>query len=145
MRWLFTPEGERALDAVMRRAPLLAFDFDGTLAPIVRHPDDARIAPAEAALLLDKTIAGCKTDDVPEIRSLGDTLARWRTEILAHHTTGASNGPSPRSRVEPSMSTRNVHEAKLTMRKSYARNGEVEMSMSHTPTSHTRASNRAAR
>ena len=51
MRWLFTPEGERALDAVMRRAPLLAFDFDGTLAPIVRHPDDARIAPAEAALL----------------------------------------------------------------------------------------------
>ena len=101
--------------------------------------------PAEAALLLDKTIAGCKTDDVPEIRSLGDTLARWRTEILAHHTTGASNGPSPRSRVEPSMSTRNVHEAKLTMSKSYARNGEVEMSMSHTPTSHTRASNRAAR
>lgn len=50
--------------------------------------------PTEAALLLDKTIAGCKTDTVAEIRSLGDTLARWRTEILAHHTTGASNGPT---------------------------------------------------
>jgi transposase len=50
--------------------------------------------PAEAALLLDKAIAGCAQDDVPEIVSLGATLARWRTEILAHHDTGASNGPT---------------------------------------------------
>ena len=28
------------------------------------------------------------------MRSLGGTLARWRAEILAHHTTGASNGPT---------------------------------------------------
>ncbi len=33
-------------------------------------------------------------DDVEEIRSLGRTLAAWRTEILAHHETGASNGPT---------------------------------------------------
>ena len=50
--------------------------------------------PAEASLLLDKTIAGCLTDVVAEIRSLGATLARWRTDILAHHSTGASNGPT---------------------------------------------------
>ena len=50
--------------------------------------------PAAAALLLDKAIAGCAGDDVEEIRSLGSTLASWRTEILAHHTTGASNGPT---------------------------------------------------
>lgn len=50
--------------------------------------------PSEAAALLDKTIAGCRADTVAEIRSLGDTLARWRTEILAHHHTGASNGPT---------------------------------------------------
>jgi len=50
--------------------------------------------PAEAALLLDKTIAGCRADTVAEIRSLGATLTRWRTEILAHHATGASNGPT---------------------------------------------------
>ena len=50
--------------------------------------------PAEAALLLDKTIAGCLTDVVAEIRSLGATLARWQTEILAHHSTGALNGPT---------------------------------------------------
>lgn len=50
--------------------------------------------PAEAALLIDKTIAGFANDDVPEIRSLGKTLASWRTEILAHHDTGANNGPT---------------------------------------------------
>jgi len=48
----------------------------------------------EAALLIDKAIAGCATDEVDEIVSLGRTLASWRTEILAHHDTGASNGPT---------------------------------------------------
>lgn len=50
--------------------------------------------PAEAAVLLDKAIAGCAADDVDEIRSLGSTLSSWRAEILAHHDTGASNGPT---------------------------------------------------
>jgi transposase len=45
-------------------------------------------------LLLDKTIAGCLADDVPEIVSLGHMLKSWRSEILAYHTTGASNGPT---------------------------------------------------
>ena len=49
---------------------------------------------ATAEVLLDKTIEGCRLDVVPEIRSLGKTLARWRGEILAHHLTGASNGPT---------------------------------------------------
>ena len=50
--------------------------------------------PDEAALLLDKAIIACTNDDVAEIRSLGRTLAAWREEILAHHQTGASNGPT---------------------------------------------------
>jgi transposase len=50
--------------------------------------------PAKAALLLDKAIAGCRADSVPEIRALGRTLERWRQEILNHHRTGASNGPT---------------------------------------------------
>jgi transposase len=50
--------------------------------------------PDDAATLLDKAIVGCLADDVPEIRTLGGTLARWRTEILNHHLTGASNGPT---------------------------------------------------
>ena len=48
----------------------------------------------DAELLLDKAIAGCLADEVPEIVSLGETLAKWRPEILAYHQTGASNGPT---------------------------------------------------
>ena len=50
--------------------------------------------PTDAATLLDKAIVACRHDDVAEIRSLGRTLTRWRTEILNHHLTGASNGPT---------------------------------------------------
>jgi transposase len=50
--------------------------------------------PDEAAVLLDRVIAGCLADDVDEIVSLGNTLKHWRTQILAHHLTGASNGPT---------------------------------------------------
>ena len=48
----------------------------------------------EAALLVDKAMAGCAEDEVEEIRSLGRTLAAWRSEILEHHRSGASNGPT---------------------------------------------------
>jgi transposase len=46
---------------------------------------------AEAAL--DRAIAWCRDPDAgPELRTLAKTLVRWRAEILARHTTGASNG-----------------------------------------------------
>ncbi|HEV2070680.1 MAG TPA: transposase [Acidimicrobiales bacterium] len=48
--------------------------------------------PHRGGALVDKAIVACAEDDVPEIVSLGNTLARWRAEILAHHDTGASNG-----------------------------------------------------
>ncbi len=50
--------------------------------------------PKVARVLLDKAIVGCKNDEVEEIRSLGQTLERWRNEILNHNRTGASNGPT---------------------------------------------------
>lgn len=50
--------------------------------------------PADAEVLIDKAIVACSRDDVPEIQSLGRTLGRWRPEILNHHRTGASNGPT---------------------------------------------------
>jgi len=46
MQHLFSPDGEAALAALLRRQPLMAFDFDGTLAPIVARPGDARIPKA---------------------------------------------------------------------------------------------------
>ena len=50
--------------------------------------------PRQPEVLLDKAIAACETDEVPEIRTLARTLWRWHEEILNHHRTGASNGPT---------------------------------------------------
>jgi len=46
MRHLFTPAGEADLAATVARRPMLAFDFDGTLSPIVARPIDARVPVA---------------------------------------------------------------------------------------------------
>lgn len=48
---LFGSGGEAAIDALMARRPLLAFDFDGTLAPIVARPADARPSHAVSTRL----------------------------------------------------------------------------------------------
>ena len=49
---------------------------------------------AEAARCLDAFVAECRESAVPELHRLAKTVSRWRHEILAHHTTGASNGPT---------------------------------------------------
>jgi trehalose 6-phosphate phosphatase len=41
--YAFSREGVACLDAVLSTKPLLAFDIDGTLAPIVDRPEDARL------------------------------------------------------------------------------------------------------
>jgi len=43
---------------------------------------------------LDALIADCKTATGAEVRGMARTLKRWRNQILAWHTTGASNGPT---------------------------------------------------
>jgi trehalose 6-phosphate phosphatase len=71
MRHLFSAEGEAALVATMARRPLLAFDFDGTLAPIVARPDDARV-PVAVELRLERLsrllplaiVSGRRVDDI---------------------------------------------------------------------------------
>jgi transposase len=50
--------------------------------------------PAEAERALDDALDWCAAAAAgTELRRLAKTLRRWRAEILAHHTTGASNGP----------------------------------------------------
>jgi transposase len=50
--------------------------------------------PEQAERLLDEAIAWCTAPESgPELATLAKTLRRWRTEIVAHHHTGASNGP----------------------------------------------------
>ena len=46
MEHLFGPAGQADLADAIARRPLLAFDFDGTLAPIVARPADARMPAA---------------------------------------------------------------------------------------------------
>ena len=51
MIYAFSPEGIACVAAVMATRPLLAFDIDGTLAPIVDEPGAARLpAPIEQCL-----------------------------------------------------------------------------------------------
>ncbi len=71
MQHLFHHDGEAALAAALRQRPLLAFDFDGTLAPIVARPEDARISQAVstrlkalAAQLPLAIVTGRTVDDV---------------------------------------------------------------------------------
>ena len=73
MRYLFSSEGEAALVAALQYQPLLAFDFDGTLAPIVPRPDDARVSLAVAGRLNQlmrwlpvAIVTGRRVDDVRE-------------------------------------------------------------------------------
>jgi len=49
--------------------------------------------PADAATLVDKTIVGCLRDDVEEIRTLGRTLTRWRTESSTTTPPGLPTDP----------------------------------------------------
>ncbi len=55
MQYLFTPSGEAAIEAVMKRSPLVAFDFDGTLAPIVSRPELAHMPKSWSPMV--KTLA----------------------------------------------------------------------------------------
>jgi trehalose 6-phosphate phosphatase len=48
---LFSPEGHAALERLGRQRTLYAFDFDGTLSPIVARPEDAIASPTTVALL----------------------------------------------------------------------------------------------
>lgn len=52
--------------------------------------DDVDLATAQ----LDDAIAFASASKVPEVKTLAKSLKRWRSEILNHHRTGASNGPT---------------------------------------------------
>ena len=74
MRHLFGREGRRALDAALRTEALLVFDFDGTLAPIVQRPDEARVA-TEVSQRLD-LLARLRPIAVVTGRSVADVAQR---------------------------------------------------------------------
>lgn len=91
MRHLFTSDGELALGAVMRLAPLLAFDFDGTLAPIVARPDDAHVPPAVSQGLAQLA------EDLPVAVITGRSVADVRPRLGFHprYVIGNHGGEDP--------------------------------------------------
>jgi trehalose 6-phosphate phosphatase len=91
MQHLFTPQGEAAIAAVMRRRPVLGFDFDGTLAPIVAHPDDARI-PAPVAERL-QALAALRPVVVVSGRAVDDL--RRRLGFAPRHIVGNHGADDP--------------------------------------------------
>ncbi len=88
---LFSREGEAALAATMARRPLLAFDFDGTLAPIVARPQDARI-PLALARRLDR-LAQVLPVAIISGRSIDDV--RGRLSFEPHYVIGNHGAEDP--------------------------------------------------
>jgi trehalose 6-phosphate phosphatase len=84
MQHLFTAEGKSSLAAILARRPLLAFDFDGTLAPIVSRPDDARVAIAVASRL--RTLATRLPVAIITGRTIEDV--RPRLGFVPHYVIG---------------------------------------------------------
>lgn len=91
MPHLFHAAGDAALAAVMRRGPVLAFDFDGTLAPIVATPDQARLSQSVSGKL--RRLAGRMPVAIVTGRSVEDVRGRLGFEphaIVGNH--GAEMG-----------------------------------------------------
>jgi trehalose 6-phosphate phosphatase len=91
MQHLLGSSGRAALVALLRGRPLLAFDFDGTLAPIVATPDDARIGEAIASRL--RRLAALRPLAIVTGRAVADVRSRLGFEpryVVGNH--GAEDG-----------------------------------------------------
>lgn len=91
MRHLFSPEGEAALAATMALRPMLAFDFDGTLAPIVTRPESAGV-PLPVARRLQR-LAHALPMAIITGRAVDDVRARLAFE--PHHVIGNHGAEDP--------------------------------------------------
>lgn len=94
MQHLFSPAGDAAIGEVLRLKPLLAFDFDGTLARIVERPDEARIDAQVSAALA--TLAARMPLAIVTGRALADVRHRLGFEpryLMGNH--GAEDAMDP--------------------------------------------------
>jgi trehalose 6-phosphate phosphatase len=74
MKYLFSEVGQQVVEALSFTRTLYAFDFDGTLAPIVKDPKHARI-PSETARLI-QTLARKAPAAIISGRSIADLRTR---------------------------------------------------------------------
>jgi trehalose 6-phosphate phosphatase len=101
MRHLFSPEGDADLAWVVAREPLLAFDFDGTLAPIVARPSQARV-PTTTLRRLHRL-----TQQLPLAVISGRTVAdlRGRLGFEPAHVVGNHGAEDPQHGQRPEWQT----------------------------------------
>lgn len=96
MRYIFSPQGESVLNRFIKRDTLLAFDFDGTLAPIVPHPDSAS-TPTSVGLAM-KRLCEIATVAIITGRSVQDISARLGFApkyIVGNHGAEGLPGTTP--------------------------------------------------
>jgi len=121
---LFSHPGEAALARVMQQGPLLAFDFDGTLAPIVPRPADARLSLAVSTRLA--RLSRRFPVAIVTGRSVEDVQARLGFEpqyVIGSH--GAEDPSSPESeRVERALDSMRARFSSMSDR---LRAAEVEV------------------
>lgn len=98
MQHLFTPAGDLALTAVLQRQVMFGFDFDGTLAPIVARPDEARV-PAPVAERL-RELARLRPVVVVSGRAVSDL--RERLGFEPDHIVGSHGAEDPLNRLATS-------------------------------------------
>lgn len=94
MQHLFSAEGEAAITDLLRKPALLAFDFDGTLTPIVARADDVQLDPAVANRLCQ--LAALRPVAIVTGRSVADLRPRLGFEptyLMGSH--GAEDESTP--------------------------------------------------
>ncbi len=99
MKNILSGEGRTVLDSVARERTLLAFDFDGTLAPLCEDPAAARMRDSTRTLLrLVSLLYPCA---VISGRSRADVAPRLEgiplVAIVGNHGAEAGSGPVDRS------------------------------------------------
>jgi trehalose 6-phosphate phosphatase len=100
MNYLFAKGGMKILESLTFTDTLYAFDFDGTLAPIVREPDSARMPTGVERLFLK--LSRRVPTAVISGRSLSDLRRRipagCPAQLIGNH--GLEGGPSARRRID---------------------------------------------
>lgn len=101
MNYLLAQKSLPLLNELARRQTLCAFDFDGTLAPIVEHPDRARMRGATRTLL--RRVAALYPSIVVSGRSRDDVLGRLRgiplAGVFGNHGAEADSARSEDRRI----------------------------------------------
>jgi trehalose 6-phosphate phosphatase len=87
VKWVLSSAGAAELEALLDSRPLLVFDFDGTLAPVVRRPETAHMRPRTSKLLREvaqhhavAVLSGRQRQDVA--RRLDAAAVQW---VVGNH------------------------------------------------------------